>query len=76
MNVDKTRIETDSFGPVEVPAAHYWGAQTQRSLVHFAIGSQTMPMAIVHALAMVKRLAPRSIENSDFWPRRFTSKRS
>jgi fumarate hydratase class II len=39
MNVDKTRIEADSFGPVEVPAAHYWGAQTQRSLVHFAIGS-------------------------------------
>ncbi|MGB6325014.1 MAG: class II fumarate hydratase [Methylocella sp.] len=57
MNVNKTRIETDSFGPVEVPAKHYWGAQTQRSLVHFAIGSQTMPLAIVHALAMVKRAA-------------------
>lgn len=55
MNVDKTRIETDSFGPVEVPAAHYWGAQTQRSLAHFAHGSQTMPLAIIHALAMVKR---------------------
>lgn len=55
MNVDKTRIETDRFGLVEVPAAHYWGAQTQRSLVHFAIGSQTMPLAIVRALAMVKR---------------------
>ena len=51
----KTRIETDSFGPIEVPAEHYWGAQTQRSLAHFAIGSQTMPLAIVHALAMVKR---------------------
>jgi fumarate hydratase, class II len=38
---DSTRIETDSFGPVEVPAKHYWGAQTQRSLGHFAIGSQT-----------------------------------
>ncbi len=57
MNVNKTRIETDSFGPVEVPAKHYWGAQTQRSLVHFAIGSQTMPLAIIHALAMVKRVA-------------------
>ena len=57
MNVDKTRIETDSFGPVEVPAAHYWGAQTQRSLGHFAIGSQTTPLAIIHALAMVKRAA-------------------
>lgn len=55
MNVDKTRIETDRFGLVEVPAAHYWGAQTQRSLVHFAIGSQTMPLATVRALAMVKR---------------------
>jgi fumarate hydratase, class II len=43
---DATRIETDSFGPVEVPAEHYWGAQTQRSLGHFAIGPQTMPLAI------------------------------
>jgi len=50
-------IETDSFGPIEVPAEHYWGAQTQRSLAHFAIGSQIMPLAIVHALAMVKRAA-------------------
>ncbi len=40
MNMSNTRIETDSSGPVEVPAAHYWGAQTQRSLVHFAIGSR------------------------------------
>jgi hypothetical protein len=46
INVNVTRIETDSFGPVEVPAKHYWGAQTQRSLVHFAIGSQIMPLAI------------------------------
>lgn len=53
----KTRIETDSFGPVEVPADHYWGAQTQRSSEHFAIGSQTMPLEIIHALAMVKRAA-------------------
>jgi fumarate hydratase, class II len=52
-----TRIETDSFVPVEVPAKHYWGAQTQRSLGHFAIGPQTMPLAIIHALAMVKRAA-------------------
>ncbi len=53
----KTRIETDSFGPIEVPAEHYWGAQTQRSIAHFAIGSQIMLLAIVHALAMVKRAA-------------------
>jgi hypothetical protein len=37
INVNETRIETGSFGPVEAPAEHYWGAQTQRSLVHFAI---------------------------------------
>src|SRR5450631_3737049 len=53
----KTRAEIDSLGPVEVPAEHYWGAQTQRSLAHFAIGSETMPLSIIHALAMVKRAA-------------------
>ncbi len=57
MNVDETRVETDSFGPVEVPAKHYWGAQTQRSLGYFAVGSQPMPLAIIRALAMVKRAA-------------------
>jgi fumarate hydratase class II len=48
MNVDKTRIETDSFWPVEVPAAHYWGAQTQRSpgpfrgrLANHAVGDRS-----------------------------------
>jgi fumarate hydratase, class II len=40
-----------------MPAEHYGGAQTQRSFAHFAIGSQIMPLAIVHALAMVKRAA-------------------
>jgi fumarate hydratase class II len=54
---EATRIETDSFGPVDVPAKHYWGAQTQRALGHFAIGPQTTPLAIIHALAMVKRAA-------------------
>ena len=54
---DATRIETDSFGPLQVPANHYWGAQTQRSLAHFSIGPQPMPLAIVHALAMVKRVS-------------------
>jgi fumarate hydratase class II len=46
INVNETRIETGSFGPVEVPAKQYWGARMQRSLVHFAIGSQTMLLAI------------------------------
>ncbi|MGD9869823.1 MAG: class II fumarate hydratase [Thauera sp.] len=53
------RIETDSLGPVEVDSAAYWGAQTQRSLVNFAIGGEHMPIAIVHALALVKKAAAR-----------------
>ena len=52
-----TRTETDSFGPIEVPATALWGAQTARSLHFFAIGEQRMPTAIVHALAQVKRAA-------------------
>ncbi len=52
-----TRAETDSFGPIEVPAERYWGAQTQRSRVHFAIGAETMPVEIIRALALVKRVA-------------------
>ncbi len=52
-----TRTETDSFGPIEVPATALWGAQTARSLHFFAIGEQRMPRAIVHALAEVKRAA-------------------
>ncbi|WOJ89806.1 class II fumarate hydratase [Methylocapsa polymorpha] len=53
----KTRLETDSFGPIEVPADRYWGAQTQRSCIHFAIGAETMPIPIIRALALVKRVA-------------------
>jgi fumarate hydratase class II len=51
------RTESDSFGPIEVPAQALWGAQTQRSLQFFAIGEQRMPMAVVHAIAQVKRAA-------------------
>ena len=54
-----TRIETDSLGPIDVPADAYWGAQTQRSLINFAIGDERMPLAIVHALALVKKAAAR-----------------
>ncbi|ACK49262.1 fumarate hydratase, class II [Methylocella silvestris BL2] len=53
----KTRIERDSFGPIEVPAERYWGAQTERSRKLFAIGDDIMPIAIVHALALIKRAA-------------------
>ncbi len=49
------RLETDSMGPVEVPADRYWGAQTQRSLRYFSIGADRMPLEVVHALAIVKR---------------------
>ncbi len=44
-----TRQESDSMGTIEVPADHYWGAQTQRSLIHFAIGDDHMPKAVYHA---------------------------
>ena len=53
----KTRIETDSFGPIEVQAEHYWGAQTERSRNNFRIGSERMPKPLVRALALVKRAA-------------------
>ena len=52
-----TRTETDSFGPIEVDSEHYWGAQTQRSLEHFAIGSETMPRPLIYALAQIKKAA-------------------
>jgi len=55
-----TRVETDSIGPVEVPASAYWGAQTQRSIENFPFGeTERMPIAIVHALALVKQAAAR-----------------
>ena len=53
-----TRTESDSMGAVEVPADRYWGAQTQRSLHHFAIGheeAERMPREIVHAMGLLKR---------------------
>ena len=52
-----TRTEQDSFGSIEVPADALWGAQTERSRRFFAIGQQRMPLAVVHALAQVKRAA-------------------
>ena len=53
----KTRIEKDTFGPIEVPADRLWGAQTQRSLHHFRISGERMPRALIHALATVKKAA-------------------
>ena len=52
-----TRIETDSFGPIEVEASRYWGAQTQRSLLNFPIGNESIPLPIIHAFGLVKAAA-------------------
>ena len=52
--VSSTRTESDSFGPIEVPAHALWGAQTARSLQFFAIGEQRMPLAVIHAIAWFK----------------------
>jgi fumarate hydratase, class II len=52
-----TRTETDSFGPIQVPADRYWGAQTQRSLENFRIGTERMPAPVIRALAIVKLAA-------------------
>jgi fumarate hydratase class II len=52
-----TRTETDSMGPIEVPADRYWGAQTQRSLHHFSIGGDRMPTAVIRGMAILKKAA-------------------
>lgn len=54
---ESTRTETDSFGPIEVPAAHYWGAQTQRSLQNFKIGGERMPLPLMRAFGVQKKAA-------------------
>ncbi|WP_295911762.1 class II fumarate hydratase [uncultured Bartonella sp.] len=53
----KTRTETDTFGPIEVPADHYWGAQTERSLHNFKIGGERQPLPLIHALGLIKKAA-------------------
>jgi fumarate hydratase class II len=57
------RQETDSMGPIEVPNQHYWGAQTQRSLHHFSIGDDRMPLGVIHAFGYVKKAA--ALVNAD-----------
>jgi fumarate hydratase, class II len=54
-----TRTETDSFGPLEVPADRYWGAQTQRSLGNFKIGWERQPVAVIRALGVIKQACAR-----------------
>src|SRR5215472_15370519 len=63
MTAMPTRVERDSFGPIEVPADHLWGAQTQRSLGHFRISTEKMPVALIRALLIVKRCAARVNES-------------
>src|ERR1041385_3931642 len=58
-----TRNETDSMGQIEVPADRYWGAQTERSLLHFAIGDDVMPREMIRALGILKKAA--AIVNHD-----------
>jgi fumarate hydratase, class II len=53
----KWRIEFDSMGQVKVPADRLWGAQTQRSLIHFSIGNDRMPIELYHAYGYVKKSA-------------------
>ena len=52
--MSEVRVESDSMGTIEVPANHYWGAQTERSLHHFAIGHETMPPALIRAFGILK----------------------
>lgn len=55
--MSQNRTETDSLGTIEVQNDRYWGAQTQRALLHFAIGTEIMPIEIIHALALIKKVA-------------------
>ncbi|NVJ95565.1 MAG: class II fumarate hydratase [Marivivens sp.] len=59
-----TRTETDSFGPLEVPADKYWGAQTQRSIMNFPIGWERQPVPVIRALGVIKKAA--AIVNEGF----------
>lgn len=64
----RMRTEHDTLGPVDVPAQHLWGAQTQRALEHFAIGTERMPLSLIQALVRIKRAAAevnRDLEQLD-----------
>ncbi|MHB1285613.1 MAG: class II fumarate hydratase [Leptospirales bacterium] len=62
-NTGSTRTESDSMGPIEVPSSRLWGAQTQRSLHHFSIGQDLMPIEVVRSMALLKKAA--AIVNKD-----------
>ena len=58
-----TRTETDSMGAIAVPSDRYWGAQTERSLVHFSIGHDVMPRPLIRAIGILKEAA--ALVNAD-----------
>ncbi|MGD1953798.1 MAG: class II fumarate hydratase [Sphingomonadales bacterium] len=60
LSASKIRTESDTFGPIDVPANKYWGAQTQRSIQNFPIGTETMPVPIIRALGIVKQAAAKA----------------
>ena len=62
------RTETDSMGPIRVPADRYYGAQTARSLVHFAVGGDTMPRAVIRAFGILKKAAARTNRDLGLMP--------
>ena len=68
------RIEHDSMGQVKVPADKYWGAQTQRSLENFPIGTEKMPVAIIRAFGYLKKAAAQA--NATLCPARMTAERA
>ncbi len=65
----KNRIEQDTMGKIDVPAHAYWGAQTQRALENFKIGSESMPREVIHGLAMVKKAAAMVNADMGYLPR-------
>ncbi|MES2142260.1 MAG: class II fumarate hydratase [Pseudomonadota bacterium] len=68
-NYKVMRTETDSMGAIEVPAEHYWGAQTQRSLHHFAIGHDKMPLAVIHAFGILKEATAKANQDLGLLPK-------
>ena len=72
-NTQNYRIEHDSMGEIRVPAEKFWGAQTQRSYQNFKIGTEKMPLPVIHALALIKKAA--AAVNAELLPERMTQKR-
>lgn len=72
-NTQNYRIEHDSMGEIRVPAEKFWGAQTQRSYQNFKIGTEKMPLPVIHALALIKKAA--AFVNAELLPERMTPER-